>query len=525
MRNDGLLTPANAQSVWQARVDEIAGAINGEAARWGDNRTPDKDGNTWATNVQYTTDHFFFANGPYQSRTDTMIDIFNRTSGSGVGKIDWLVNLDAPNFNQYGGDISTPFNLTLANANGSGTIYYTLDGTDPRDAGGGLSSSAIAYSGTISLTDSTRVRARIRDTAQSGTANDWSAEVDKTFNKEQPLSLRIVELMYNPAGSGESEYIELLNIGASTIDLAGVQLADFSAGGFTFASGTLAPGERIVVAQDVAAFQAEYPTVTNLAPTAYSGSLSNGGEVVTLKDAFGVVLQSFTYGDSTATDWPDSPDGEGPSLEYTGPLDGLEDPLGPSDPFENPLNWRASPQPFGSPGTDGSVTPLAGDYDGSGTVDPLDYAKWKTDFGMTVAPGSGADGNSNGLVDAADYTVWRNNLGATNAGSGGGSFASAATPNVDVEVSPEPFVFVLDLSSATQQSDGAATVEVRPVGNAATGTDRNLILWQLLGQPASESHVEAPLVGLASSDRAAEILDPATLWEDDAWLATLGPGV
>ncbi len=72
MQNDGLLTPANAQSVWQARVDEISGAINGEAARWGDNRIPDKDGSTWATNVQYTTDHFFFANDPYPSRTDTM---------------------------------------------------------------------------------------------------------------------------------------------------------------------------------------------------------------------------------------------------------------------------------------------------------------------------------------------------------------------------------------------------------------------------------------------------------------------
>ncbi len=94
MRNEGVLTPANAQAVWQARVDEIADAINGEAARWGDNRSPDKTGSTWATNVQYTTDHFFFANGPYQSRTDTVIDIFNNTSASGVGKTDWLANLN-----------------------------------------------------------------------------------------------------------------------------------------------------------------------------------------------------------------------------------------------------------------------------------------------------------------------------------------------------------------------------------------------------------------------------------------------
>ncbi len=337
------------------------------------------------------------------------------------------MNLDAPNFNQYGGDITTPFNLTLTNPNGSGTIYYTLDGTDPRVAGGGLSPSAIAYSGPINLTDSTCVRARVRDTAQSGTANDWSAEVDKTFTKEQPLTLRIVELMYNPAVSGDFEYIELLNFGATTIDLTGVQLADFSTGGFTFAGGTLAAGERIVVAQDVAAFQSQYPGVTNVAATAYSGSLSNGGEVVTLKDAFGVVLQSFTYGDSQVADWPAEPDGGGPSLEYIGPLDGQEDPLGANDPFEKPTNWRASLLPNGSPGTSGDVAPLAGDYDHSGMVDDLDYTKWKTDFGTMVAsPGDGADGNMNGRVDAADYTVWRNNLGATNIGSGGGGFAAVA---------------------------------------------------------------------------------------------------
>jgi len=417
--NGGVLTEAAAQAAYEARTNEIDQAIIGESARWGDNRKP--------TDPYTRADFIAVKNGVLSTffpvRTDNVLLQFD-----GAG---WIPTLDAPNFNQFGGDITTPFNLTLANPNGSGTIYYTLDGTDPRDAGGALSASAIAYSGTISLTDSTRVRARVRDTAQSGTPNDWSPEVNKTFNKEQPLTLRIVELMYNPAVSGDFEYIELLNIGTSTIDLAGVQLAGFSAGGFTFTAGTLAAGERIVVAQDVAAFQSQYPTVTNVAATAYSGSLDNGGdEVVTLKDAFGVVLQSFTFGDSTAADWPDSPDGDGPSLEYTGPLDGLEDPLGPSDPFENPLNWRASPQLFGSPGTDGNVAPLAGDYDGSGTVDSLDYAKWKTDFGMAATPGSGTDGNANGIVDAADYTVWRNNLGATNLGAGAGGFASAATPNM-----------------------------------------------------------------------------------------------
>ena len=267
------------------------------------------------------------------------------------------MNLDAPNFNQYGGEFATPFDLTMTNPNGGGTIYYTLDGSDPRDAGGTISASATAYSGAIALTDSVQVRARVYDSSQSGTANDWSAEVDKTFTLDEPFSLRIVELMYNPAESGDLEYIELLNTGTSSIDLADVQITDFSSGGYTFSSQTLGAGERIVVPENVAAFQARYPSVTNVTSTAYSGSLSNGGETVTLLDAFDNVIQSFTY-DNDGVGWPTTPDGGGPSLEYIGPLDAGEDPLAgaPADPFEVATNWQASAANGGSPGVDGTAS-------------------------------------------------------------------------------------------------------------------------------------------------------------------------
>jgi hypothetical protein len=56
-------------------------------------------------------------------------------------------------------------------------------------------------------------------------------------------------------------------------------------------------------------------------------------------------------------------------------------------------------------------TLLAGDYDGSGVVDDSDYSVWKSQFGNTVEPGTGADGSGDGFVDAADYTVWRDNQG------------------------------------------------------------------------------------------------------------------
>jgi hypothetical protein len=62
-------------------------------------------------------------------------------------------------------------------------------------------------------------------------------------------------------------------------------------------------------------------------------------------------------------------------------------------------------------GTGAAGPAVAGDYDGNGTVGPSDYTKWRTDFGTSVASGSGADGNNNGVVDGADYTVWRDRLG------------------------------------------------------------------------------------------------------------------
>ena len=43
-----------------------------------------------------------------------------------------------------------------------GTIYYTLDGSDPRLTGGELGSTAHAYSGPINFDATTQVKARVR---------------------------------------------------------------------------------------------------------------------------------------------------------------------------------------------------------------------------------------------------------------------------------------------------------------------------------------------------------------------------
>ena len=422
LQNNGVLTPAEAESVYQARVDEITQAILGESARWGDNR----DANDPYTQADFLNVASGVLSDFFPNRSSTVWGQFDRVAN------DWLVDDLAPTWNQYGGTFTAGFALTMANPNGAGTIYYTTDGSDPRDrATNGPGSAAIEYSGGIPLNESTRVRARVF--AESpGSDNDWSAEVNKVFTVDEPFSLRIVELMYNPQTSGDLEYIELLNIGSQTIDLAGVRITDFSTGGYAFGSQVLLPGERIVVPEDVAAFLTQYPTVTNVTSTAYSGSLSNGGETVTLLDAFGNVLQSFTYDNESP--WPTAADGGGHSLEYVGPFNAGENPLdgSPADPFDNPANWEASAQDGGSPGT-GSIVGGDADFNNDTAVTGVDFLIWQRNLGATSADHSTGDANGDQNVNQGDLVIWQSQYGASNAARLASSGSSASAPNAPAQ--------------------------------------------------------------------------------------------
>ncbi|CAD7694828.1 unnamed protein product [Ostreobium quekettii] len=59
----------------------------------------------------------------------------------------------------------------------------------------------------------------------------------------------------------------------------------------------------------------------------------------------------------------------------------------------------------------GDTTPLAGDYNGDGSVDAADYTVWRDTMGSTTM--LEADGDGSGTVDLADYDFWRTNYGAT----------------------------------------------------------------------------------------------------------------
>jgi hypothetical protein len=553
MYNGGALTPAVAQGVYEARLAEIDRAINGESARWGDNRNADDP---------FTRQDFLDVNVNKTTGDLKAVvpDFFPVRTGAVLGHFDaagWIPTLDAPLLSQYGGAVASGFDLAITKPVGApagGIIYYTLDGSDPRLANGALNPAALVYSTPIDLTASTNVKTRIFFN-NSGTADDWSPLEDRTFSvAEDPImGLRIVELMYNPSGSADdTEYIEILNTGTEAADLTGVQITDFSTGGYTFTGGTLAAGARIVVVKSQAAFALAYPGVGTVAAGEFSGSLSNEGEVVSLRGPgpANVLIQSFTFGDSNISGWPASPDGSGYSLVYDGPLDGNENPAdgAPADPFEVAANWKTSVSLGGSPGAADAVPSIAGDYDRLGSVDDADFALWKSTFGQTVTAGQGADGNGNGVVDAGDYTVWCDNYGASvpgagaldgsGGGSGGGSVVvesggegDEAVEVADVAVAPSDtpsqsvgLEFVYEVGSGagsvdrTLAADGSAGIAAR--------VDANLLLWAESGSSAEARGVgEEDGLDCAGMPDEGDDADWGGVWEDEAWLARLGAGV
>ncbi|HXG49596.1 MAG TPA: lamin tail domain-containing protein, partial [Methylomirabilota bacterium] len=240
---------------------------------------------------------------------------------------------NAPVFNRHGGRVAPGFSLTMTNPLG-GTIYYTLNGDDPRvPFTGAVSNSATAYAAPVTLTGSVTVKAR---SLLNGT--NWSALAEARFEVGSlGVPLRITEIMYNPPGGSLFEFIEVQNVGAAPVTLGGMTLSDDVS--YVFPVGaSLAPGARLVLANgtDPAQFATRYGA--GVAFGYFNGNLDNAGGRIVLSDAEGRVIQTVDYDDENG--WPRAADGGGRSLEIVNPNGNPDDPA----------NWRASATLNGSPG-------------------------------------------------------------------------------------------------------------------------------------------------------------------------------
>jgi hypothetical protein len=231
---------------------------------------------------------------------------------------------------------------TLTMTGSSGTIYYTLNGTDPREAFTG-DAVGTAYSSGISLSKTVDVRARVRN------GSSWTSMNRAVFADDRPLnSLRITEIMYHPQNPGE-EYIELRNVGASSISL---YLCHFTDGiRFTFPDTMLAPGQHVLVVENQAAFEARYGAGHNIAGEYdISAALSNGGEEIVLRDAAGREIHDFDY-----NDWYPITDGRGASLAI------INAASADLSLWDQKSGWQPSSALGGSPGLANPANPVAND--------------------------------------------------------------------------------------------------------------------------------------------------------------------
>jgi hypothetical protein len=207
---------------------------------------------------------------------------------------------------------------TTVTLQATNTIYYTLNGTDPRLPQGGISPNALTYTGPITVNDNVRIFARSYKLGHSlgptATARSpWSGAVTATLVVNPP-KLAVTELMYNPPPhpsnlytNEDFEYIELLNTGSTPINLTGFAFTNGI--DFKFSGGVLQPGEFIVAVKNRTVFESRYGNQVRIAGQ-YTGSLDNSGERITLVGPMLEPVLDFVYED----DWYPLTDGVGFAL-------------------------------------------------------------------------------------------------------------------------------------------------------------------------------------------------------------------
>jgi hypothetical protein len=336
LTGDGAYTPDKCRERFNKRVEEIENAIIAESARWGDvGPQPgyNKDDN-WLPRIQTIRNQFF------NYRTNIVIEQLQDE--------ELFTEIIPPRILSGGNPLSvfrytlnSPLTIEFDNQNSGGTIYYTLDGSDPRHVGGDIGWKAIETENgsTLDINASAVIKARVYDNGE------WSALKQITFlsNDDDYSKLKVTELHYHPADhivgtdttKMEYEFIEFKNTGQTAINLSGLVLD--SAVYYVFPPNTVLPPRSFyVIASEPDKFYEKYGMI---ASGVCKGHFSNGGEEVLLETSSGTEILRFTYSDSPP--WNPRADGNGYSL--------VSDDINPTGDPANPDYWRSSFRIDGSP--------------------------------------------------------------------------------------------------------------------------------------------------------------------------------
>jgi hypothetical protein len=293
----------------------------------------------------------------------------------------------------------------------------------------------------LTLTERTTLKARVRSSQ-----GEWSALSEAHFFLgEAPLegSLRISEIHYHPLSSdarpsGDFEFIELVNTSAQSIQLGGLR---FSEGiEFAFEDRLLEAGARLLIVSDKDAFTERYGQALAEGIVGVFGGtsrLSNGGEVLSLVNDIGQIIDQVSYSDSAP--WPSAADGGGVSLARVR----FDQGSGSDD-------WRVSVEVGGSPGSEGQ---------------PFNYTAWRANLqGADGEPLADPDGD--GKVNLLEYFS--------------GTDPLAVNETVAINLRQDGGSVLLDVEQMAAVADVAVTVE----GSA------DLLQWEAYAVEADETMLE-----------------------------------
>ena len=185
--NGGILTASQSIDRVNARAAVIDQAIIAESARWGDSKRDDpRTLADWLNAVNGVRSYLTSRPGILLEQLRNTRRYSGGDASNGLVDAPLYPSVTAPTFNQHGGNVPSDFGLRFLGA--GGTIYYTTNGTDPRNANGSVSGSAqSADEGSISsqtlYTPTSGIRAFVPSNGSLGTS--WR---NVSFNDSSWLS-------------------------------------------------------------------------------------------------------------------------------------------------------------------------------------------------------------------------------------------------------------------------------------------------------------------------------------------------
>ena len=215
-----VLSPTNAVASYQAEANRISTAVLDESARWGNLGELDATWGqlgtpaTWNAHINSELSTCFPARtGILYSQFETPVAFHPEGDGATIYYTMYPSfappTLDINGVAQSGSLLSFNYGdqltFTTPTLPAGTTVYYSLDGTDPRVPGGGINTASDVYKYVVGTTSPITLTASGVIDARVYSGGTWSALCTATLYANLAPGLRVTELMYDPLPATPAE--------------------------------------------------------------------------------------------------------------------------------------------------------------------------------------------------------------------------------------------------------------------------------------------------------------------------------